>query len=207
MEDDSIRKLLVYLERHHDNLRKMLYGMTYQSGFVGSDAADVVQFAFKHLAEQLDKGKLNKFLNDGDPAKKIESYLRNISFKDAISKVNKISKYRSKNDPLHKLTIEELENELCLRNQQLLREFEGIEDVEDKSGLREDVELLIMDLERAMAYLPPRDQIILRLHYVYGFEYEEIAEKLQTTYGAIKNRVCLSKKKLRKNLKNKNDTV
>jgi RNA polymerase sigma-70 factor (ECF subfamily) len=57
---------------------------------------------------------------------------------------------------------------------------------------------LIESLPDAIAKLSPASQIVLRMHYLEGLTYVEIAEALEISVGTVKSRVAYGLSGLRK---------
>ena len=57
-----------------------------------------------------------------------------------------------------------------------------------------------MDLERAVAKLPPRARLVFLLHDVEGFQHNEVAELLEITTGASKSQLFRARDLLRRSL-------
>jgi RNA polymerase sigma-70 factor (ECF subfamily) len=57
-----------------------------------------------------------------------------------------------------------------------------------------------MDLERAVAKLPPRARLVFLLHDVEGFRHEEVASLLEITAGASKSQLFRARDLLRRAL-------
>lgn len=58
----------------------------------------------------------------------------------------------------------------------------------------------LMDLERAVAALPPRARTVVVLHDIEGFRYEEIAEMTGAALGTVKSQIHRGRRLLREML-------
>jgi RNA polymerase sigma-70 factor (ECF subfamily) len=65
-------------------------------------------------------------------------------------------------------------------------------------GNRESLETI----ERAIASLPPKEGLVMRLNLLCGMEYREISEMLNMPIGTISSRIMRAKNRLRKRLGN-----
>ena len=54
------------------------------------------------------------------------------------------------------------------------------------------------NLLRAMEQLCPNDQLLLRLYYLEGYDYEELSDILGLNYGSCRTRLSRAKSKLKK---------
>ena len=62
---------------------------------------------------------------------------------------------------------------------------------------------LIESIEERLAAVSPASQIVLRMHYLEGLTYVEIAEALEISVGTVKSRLSYGLAALKKVLKQK----
>lgn len=101
---------------------------------------------------------------------------------------------------LHRLTV----NAVLEDNRSTRRRVMRVENVEDPTALergklRDDPDAR-MDLERAIAQLPPGARQALVLHDIEGYKHEEIAQMLGTAAGTVKAQLHRARKLLRERL-------
>lgn len=77
-------------------------------------------------------------------------------------------------------------------------EVEYLKDLEADPAGEADNALLRQKVRRAMATLPPAQQVIIDLAYCQGFSQSQIAERLELPVGTVKSRMRLAMEKLRK---------
>ena len=90
-----------------------------------------------------------------------------------------------------------------LRSRRGTPALDGDEDVLDSLGVADSAghgTALSMDLEQAVARLPPRARAVLVLHDVEGWKHEEIAESLDMAVGSSKAQLHRARKLLRARL-------
>ena len=90
-----------------------------------------------------------------------------------------------------------------LRNRRGTPAMDGDEDALDAIGVADSAghgTALSMDLEQAVARLPPRARAVLVLHDVEGWKHEEIAETLDMAVGSSKAQLHRARKLLRAKL-------
>lgn len=75
--------------------------------------------------------------------------------------------------------------------------FECLKDPEADPAEEADNTLLRQKVRRAMATLPPAQQVIIDMAYCQGFSQSQIAERLELPVGTVKSRMRLAMEKLR----------
>ncbi len=81
------------------------------------------------------------------------------------------------------------------------KRIEGVDDLSDFSHeVREAMPETTMDLETAIAGLPPGAKQVLILHDIEGYRYREIAEMMETAEGTVKSQLSRARKLVREAL-------
>ena len=76
----------------------------------------------------------------------------------------------------------------------------SLEDVSDEIGETEDLDDLLVSLNRALDTLAERELAIVILHYYHGLSHKEIAEKMQLSYTNVRQLCHVALTKLRKEM-------
>ena len=104
---------------------------------------------------------------------------------------------------LHRLAVNVVLNDRKAQRRQDSRRDDGTEDMDAlplRRGAPESGPALSMDLERAIAALPPGARKVFVLHDVHGYTHEEIAEMLGVTSGGCKAQLHRARMLLRETL-------
>ena len=75
-----------------------------------------------------------------------------------------------------------------------------LEEVVDETEEGEDLDALLVSLDKALDTLEKRERAIVILHYYHGLSHKEIAEKMHLSYTNVRQLCHVALKKLRKGM-------
>lgn len=133
-------------------------------------AEDVVQEAFMTSFSKLDQ------LED-DSA--FPGWLKTIVIRESLS-------YLRKNEPLHKMPLDEVSHKL--------------EATDQESDFEVETSLEVKHLMNVMKKLKKNYQLVLTLFFIEGYDYEEISEIMQISQGNCRTMLSRAKESLRKKI-------
>ena len=182
MDSPRIQNLIQQCQAHDSKAQfeiykmysKPLYNTAYRIVKHEAEAEDVVQEAFL---------KAFKNMNSFSQKVPLMAWLKRIVVNESIEHQKKIKRYDF--DAQHKL-----EQEHAL--------------VEDEAAVAVDTSALSSTvLKEAIQQLPEREQLIVSLHLIEGYDYDEIQEITGLSYANCRTSFSRAKKRLQNELKNK----
>lgn len=75
-----------------------------------------------------------------------------------------------------------------------------LEEAADETEEEDDLDALLVSLDKALGTLEERELAIVILHYYHGLSHKEIAEKMQLSYTNVRQLCHVALKKLRKGM-------
>jgi len=159
-------------------LYKRYYKAMYNTAFRilnnSFEAEDIMQESFLNAYTKL--GAFKADYKDDNIGVKFGAWLKRIIINKSLTHLKKMNKY----------DLVPLEN---------VKEISSIEDEKDYSKFK------VKALINAMQLLKENYKVVLTLHFIEGYDYQEIAQITNTTYQNVRVQVFRAKKKLKENLK------
>jgi len=163
-------------------LYKRYYKAMYNTAFRilnnSYDAEDVMQESFLNAYTKLGTFKTE---NKDDNGAIFGAWLKRIVINNSLTHLKKLNKYD-------------------LVSLEKVKEASNIDDEKDYSQFK------VKELLKAMQLLKGNYKLVLNLHYVEGYDYQEIAQITNTTYQNIRVQVFRAKQKLKEKLNNEKIT-
>ncbi len=160
-------------------LYKRYYKAMYNTAFRilnnSFEAEDIMQESFLNAYTKLGTFKAEN--RDDNTGAIFGAWLKRIVINKSLTHLKKLNKY----DFITLEKVKETSN--------------NIEDENDYSKLK------TKELLKAMQLLKENYKLVLTLHYIEGYDYQEIAKIINTTYQNVRIQVFRAKQKLRENLK------